>query len=74
MPHPAITADMRRWVETWKHAGPALAAIRREEVRVADNVHVIELLGDAFDHVVTLPMRTTSGLVEMQRLFAKLRK
>jgi hypothetical protein len=74
MPHPAITDDMRRWVETWKQAGPELAAIRREEVRTADNAHVVDLLADAFDHAATLPMRTTSGLVEMQRLFAKLRK
>jgi hypothetical protein len=70
----AASEDMRRWVETWKQAGPELAAIRREEIRVADNVHVIDLLGDAFDHAASLPMRATSGLVEMQRILAKLRK
>jgi hypothetical protein len=64
---------MRRWVETWKLAGPELAAIRREELRVADNMQVVEQLGDAFDDAATLPMRTTSGLVEMQRIFAKFR-
>jgi hypothetical protein len=36
-------------------------------------MQVVEQLGDAFDDAATLPMRTTSGLVEMQRIFAKFR-
>lgn len=66
-------ADLRRWVETWKAAGPELAAIRQEEVRTMDNVKALEQLEDAYNHAATLPPRTTSGLVEMQRLFSKLR-
>jgi hypothetical protein len=27
---------MRRWVETWKQAGPELEAIRQEEIRHLD--------------------------------------
>jgi hypothetical protein len=69
----AASDDMRRWVETWKQAGPELAAIRREEIRVADNMEVIASLAEAFNHACTLPLRTGSGMLEMQRMFAKLR-
>jgi hypothetical protein len=64
---------LRRWVETWKEAGPALEAIRREEVRRADNSKVLESLECAFNQAVReMPLRPSSGLVEMQRWFAKL--
>jgi hypothetical protein len=72
MAHPDITPEMRRWVETWKAAGPELAAIRREEVRTMDNVLAVQQLGDCFnDATLNHPPRESSGLVEMQRLFAK---
>lgn len=70
----AVDPDVRRWVETWKRTGPELEAIRREEIRAANNVKVIALLEDAFNHAATLPPRETSGLVEMQRHLAKLRR
>ena len=64
----------RQWVENWKRIGPELEAIRRREVREADNLHVIALLTDAFNHAATVPPRESSGMVEMQQWFAKLRK
>lgn len=64
---------MRLWVETWKRAGPELEAIRREEVRDADNLEVLDALEDAFNDALRLPPRESSGMVEMQRWFAKLR-
>ena len=72
MAHPAITPEMRRWVETWKQAGPELAAIRREEIRATETVTGLAQLTDAYQHASTLPPRETSGMVEMQRLFSKL--
>ncbi|MDX2180025.1 MAG: hypothetical protein SFV18_10580 [Bryobacteraceae bacterium] len=64
---------MRRWVDTWKRAGPELEAFRRKEIAEADNFQVVQLLDDAFEHAVrSLPPRESSGLVEMQRWFAKL--
>jgi len=63
----------RRWVQTWKQAGPELEAIRRREIRDADNLAVLALLESAFNQALSLPPRTTSGLVEMQKWFAKLR-
>jgi hypothetical protein len=66
---------MRRWVQTWKEAGPELEAIRRREVREADNLQVLALLERAFNHAVrTMPPRPSSGMVEMQKWFAKLRR
>src|SRR6266542_1523963 len=56
---------MRRWVETWKRAGPELEAIRRREVRDADNLQVLEILEDAFnDALERSPPRQSSGIVE----------
>ncbi|MFN0166253.1 MAG: hypothetical protein ACKV22_07460 [Bryobacteraceae bacterium] len=64
---------LRRWVQTWKEAGPELEAIRRREIREADNLKVLALLEGAFNHAArTMPLRESSGLVEMQRWFAKL--
>jgi hypothetical protein len=65
--------QMRRWVATWKQAGPELEAIRRREIREADNLEILQSLESSFNYAVRLPPRPSSGMVEMQRLFAKLR-
>jgi hypothetical protein len=64
---------IRRWVETWKQAGPELEAIRRREIAEADNLKVLAMLTSATNAAVRLPARPASGLVEMQRHLAKLR-
>jgi len=66
--------QLRRWVENWKETGPLLEAIRREEVKAADNVRSLALLESAFNHALSLPARESSGLVEMQAQFLKLRR
>jgi len=64
---------IRQWVETWKAAGPELEAIRRREIREADNLKTLALLEAAFNQALrTAPLRPSSGLVEMQEWFAKL--
>ncbi len=64
---------IRRWVETWKEAGPQIAAIRQREIRGADNLHTLALLESAFNQALrTAPLRPSSGMVEMQQWFAKL--
>ena len=66
---------MRFWVRTWKEAGPELEAIRRREIRDADNLKVLALLEGAFNHAArTMPPRQSSGMVGMQEWFAKLRR
>lgn len=65
---------LARWVRQWRAAEPELEAIRRREIREADTLQSLAILEPAFNHALrTLPLRTSSGLVEMQRIFAKLR-
>ena len=64
---------MRRWVQTWKEAGPVLEEIRRRDIENADTQQAVrDLFG--FPIPADLPPRTTSGLVEQQAWFAKLRQ
>ena len=67
--------QIKKWVETWKLAGPALEKIKREELRKLDyskNLHIIdEMLQWACDHAKP---RLTSGLVEQQRLFKMMKE
>jgi len=65
--------QMRRWVAIWKQAGPALEAIRQREIQETDNLRAIEALESSFNYAARLPVRPSSGMVDMQRYFAKLR-
>ena len=65
---------IHEWVRIWKQAGPELEAIRQREVREADNVVALAQMEPAFRLAAQLPLRESSGLVEMQRHFAKLRR
>lgn len=65
---------IRRWVENWEEAGRRLEEVRRQKIREADNVKVLALLEEAFNHALrTRKPRPWSGMVEMQDWFAKLR-
>jgi hypothetical protein len=64
---------MRQWVKTWQRAGEELAAIRRRELAAADTQEYIRQLFGSADLYRDIPPRTTSGLVEQQAWFAKLR-
>ena len=60
----------RQWVEHWRKAGPELERIRRKELRRfrhEENVTAIDALLELGTRMG--PPRTTSGMVEMQRLF-----
>jgi hypothetical protein len=66
---------IRRWVQTWREAGPVLDAIRCREIREADNLKVLASLEGAFNQALrTMPPRPSSGMVEMQKWLAKLRR
>jgi hypothetical protein len=65
----------RRWVRTWREAGPELERIRRDELRSLDARQAIALLCGPADY--TIPPRApnrTSGLVEQQRWFEQSRR
>ena len=63
-----------KWVKTWQRAGTALDEIKRRELRAYDynkNRKIIdEMLQWTHDH---RKIRLTSGLVEQQRLFMKIK-
>ena len=69
----SVDEDTRRWAQTWKLVGPELELIRLREVRDEDNLLSLKLLARAFNHATRTSVPDESpGLVEMQRLFAKL--
>jgi hypothetical protein len=67
--------QLARWVQTWRKAGEELEKIRREEIRNSSTQTAILALNDAFISAIRLnPIRMTSGLVEQQRLFRKMKR
>ena len=69
-------AKMKLWVETWKQVGPLLDKIRHQELRAMTDADGAAALGMLSEFALSLPdqqTRTTSGFVEQQRLFMKLR-
>lgn len=67
--------SMRRWVEAWKEAGPAVEAILMKEIEKIDVHEELAALEGAFNYATrNVPPEPTSGLVEMQQWFSKLRR
>jgi DNA replication protein DnaD len=65
----------REYVQRWRQLGPMLEKIRRQELREfrhEDNIEIIDALFDLGTRQGT--QRTTSGLVELQRILAKGRR
>jgi hypothetical protein len=66
---------IRRWAQTWKEFGPELEKMRLREVRDQNNLLSLRTLARAFNHATSTQLPgESSGLVEMQRHFAKLRQ
>jgi hypothetical protein len=64
----------RRWVETWRRSGPELERLRREELRSVDTQEAVRQIFGSIPADGGAPARLTSGLVEQQALFARLRR
>jgi hypothetical protein len=63
---------MKRWVETWKRAGPELERIRREELRKVNTFQALSCLMGPVDFTQEpFRPRPSSGLVQQQALFKK---
>lgn len=72
---PEDVALARRWVRTWQEAAPRLEEIRRRELRQLDAYSAIALLcGPADYRTGSRAPGPSSGLIEQQRLFARLRR
>lgn len=60
------------WTARWQAAAPRLAAIRGAELRRVDVASFIASMSDAFEAARAIcPVRSTSGLVAQQKLFAQ---
>ena len=65
---------VRQWIRNWEAAAPLLERLREEAIRNTDTAAAIEQLSDAFESARRhWKPPATSGLVEQQRLFARLR-
>lgn len=70
---PSDTDRLRAWVQSWQRLGPELERLRRESIRNANTQESIMRFDLAFKAALrNTPPRTTSGLVEFQRLIRKL--
>jgi hypothetical protein len=64
---------IRRWVDTWRAAGPELESIRRREAESVDIQEAVRQLFQGMESVLTAPAPATSGLIEQQRWFSRIR-
>jgi hypothetical protein len=65
---------MRAWVENWKVVGPMLEQIVAEEMRMPEYADRLKTFGPFLNWCSERAVpRTTSGLVEQQEWFMKLR-
>ena len=67
--------DAKQWVDNWKRVGPILEQIEAEELRAPDYherlKNLLPMIHWVCDHAEPT---TTSGLVEQQRWFMKMRE
>jgi hypothetical protein len=64
----------RQWVDTWQKAGLRLEAVHREELRAFRYEEHMKEVDDLLEIACRYAQeRTTSGLVEQQRIFQKTR-
>jgi len=70
----ADTDLLHRWVETWRRAGAELERIRCTELESVDTREAVRQIFEGLDHEILKPGPPTSGLVEQQAWFARLRQ
>ncbi len=75
-PHLAETPEeQKRWMAQWRSAEVALLEVKREELRALTDEQVLAtcdlLLADADKFYIPPKMKTSSGLVEQQRIFMR---
>lgn len=67
--------QIRQWRDNWKRASKTLEELRIKDIRETDVIDAIPAFDDAFESALWLtPNSPTSGLVELQKRFARMRK
>ena len=65
--------ELRAYVERWRLASAKFEELRRQHLRNVNVAEHIEAMNGAFEAALSTQTRTTSGLVEQQAIFAKIR-
>ena len=65
--------ELRAFVERWRLASAKFEELRRKDLRNVNVAEHIEAMNGAFEAALSTQTRTTSGLVEQQAIFAKIR-
>jgi len=67
--------DMKQWVDRWRNVGPILEQLEKKALQAPDYQEGLVKLVPMLQWVCARAVpRETSGLVEQQRLFAKMRE
>lgn len=70
-----MSTPLEAWARRWREVGPQLEALRdRELVETPLPIAMDQLAGMVDSAVFLKPLSDTSGLVEMQRILARLRE
>lgn len=65
---------LKAYADAWREVSPILEAMRDEELRSTPLPVAMAQLSSMIDSAIFLkPLSDTSGLVEMQRIFSRLR-
>jgi hypothetical protein len=70
-----MNRELRAFVDAWRIAAPELEAMRTRELREVDVAVAMDQLSGMVDSAVFLEaLGDSPGMVEMQRIFARLRR
>lgn len=70
----SASLELKAYVNAWREVSPILEAMRDEELRTTPLPVAMAQLSSMIDSAIYLkPLSDTSGLVEMQRIYATLR-
>jgi hypothetical protein len=65
---------MKQWADQWQRTGKVLDSIKIQELRSIDTSRSIQNLSDAFESSLRMnPLRKSSGMVDMQFYFRKIK-
>lgn len=76
MPNPpdkSIRTEAESYAAAWRRAGPALDEKRLQTLRSLSEEDAARCFAELLTPVVDFPLRSSSGLVEQQRVLAKMR-
>jgi uncharacterized protein YcbX len=70
--------EQKRWMAQWREAEVALLEVKREELRALSDEEALAvcdiLLAEADEFYIPPRAKTSSGLVEQQRIFMRARR